>query len=276
MSSPEPPVLDYIPGGTIWDGVTEYLDSMPEGVILYACRMYQDGTRRFSETFGMVQPMEDMGNLISRNGWESIGIAVESPYTYQVDYRQGAFLGYDGLFSFDPPNQHYQIQLFREHASRFAHELDESQSLHTLQGGDEWKRLTIHQTLSAMIAVAARRYNEWEAIDPEELISGGTYDGTLLWKRNEADYIATDVTLCGQCDISTFARRFWFEADLNAFRRVWRQGIIYSADRTATPWAPEIFDVVLPPYEDAYDELDALYLSMVKHYDLVVGAQDHS
>ena len=37
--------------------------------------------------------------------------------------------------------------------------------------------------------------------------------------------------------------RFLKHADLPAFRRAWRQGIIYSADRTVTPWAPALFDV---------------------------------
>ena len=80
----------------------------------------------------------------------------------------------------------------------------------------------------------------------------------MLWKRNEQDYIDTDEALCGQCDGATFARRFLKKADLPAFRRAWRQGIIYSADRTVTPWAPELFDVATPPAEDFYDFYDAL------------------
>ena len=123
-------------------------------------------------------------------------------------------------------------ELFRAHAGRFAHQLDAAMGHHTMQAATENDRLTVHRTLAAMIGVAARRYAEWELIDPEELILGGTYDGTLLWKRNEQDYIDTDEALCGQCDGATFARRFLKKADLPAFRRAWRQGIIYSADRT--------------------------------------------
>ena len=147
---------------------------------------------------------------------------------------------------------------------------------HTMQAATENDRLTVHRTLAAMIGVAARRYAEWELIDPEELILGGTYDGTLLWKRNEQDYIDTDEALCGQCDGATFARRFLKKADLPAFRRAWRQGIIYSADRTVTPWAPELFDVATAPAEDFYDALDAAYDGMIDHYDEVSGAQDHA
>ena len=141
---------------------------------------------------------------------------------------------------------------------------------HTLQSAEESDRLTVHRTLSAMIGSAARRYDEWDLVDPEELILGGTYDGTLLWKRNEQDYIDVDAALCGQCAGATFARRFLKHADLPAFRRAWRQGIIYSADRTVTPWAPELFDVATSPAEDFYDALDDAYDAMIDHYDELV------
>ena len=36
--------------GMIWDGVTEYRDALPVGAThAWICRMYQDGTRRFSD-----------------------------------------------------------------------------------------------------------------------------------------------------------------------------------------------------------------------------------
>ena len=240
--------------------------------------MYGDGTRRFSETEGSTPEIGTDRLFIKRDrdGWESIGVAIENPGGSSNDYRHNGFLQYDGTMSREPPNQQYLLQQFRAHAARFAHQLDASTGLYTLSGGDDWKWQTIHRTLSAMIGVAARRYEVWDAIDPEELIVGGTYGGTLLWKRYEDNYIQTDVKLCGQCGISTFARRFWFHADLEAFRRVWRQGIVYSADRSVTPWAPEIFDVAPGPNEDYYDDLDAAYLLMVKHFDEVSGALDHA
>ena len=77
--------------------------------------------------------------------------------------------------------------------------------------------------------------------------------------------------LCGQCDIATFARRFRFNADLPEFRRLWRQGIVYIADRTTTPWSPDIFDVAQAPAADYYEELDSFYHLMLEHYDHVVG-----
>ena len=103
-----------------------------------------------------------------------------------------------------------------------------------------------------MIGSAWGKYLEWEAIDPQELIVGGTYDGTLLWKRNLPDYIAVDLGLCGQCKIATLARQFLFKADLSAFRSVWRQGIVYGINGWRRPrGVRELYDVpdqALPPY----------------------------
>ena len=190
--------------------------------------MYGDGTRRFSESESSTTNIYDrLVRKRDRDGWESIGVAIERSGQYRL--RATGFLAYDGTCPATPPNQHYQILNFRAHAGRFAHQLDAAMGHHTMQAATENDRLTVHRTLAAMIGVAARRYAEWELIDPEELILGGTYDGTLLWKRNEQDYIDTDEALCGQCDGATFARRFLKHADLPAFRSAWRQGIIYSA-----------------------------------------------
>ena len=96
------------------------------------------------------------------------------------------------------------------------------------------------------------------------MILGGTYDGTLLWKRNEQDYI-TPTPLCGQCDGATFARRFLKHADLPAFRRAWRQGIIYSAPHSdavgAATWLPR-------PRRTSTTRGRA-YDGMIDHYDTV-------
>ena len=271
----DPATLPLIPAGLVWDGVTEYQNPPPiAGVSTYLCRMYGDGTRRFSESEHATQLIYDrLVRKRDRDGWESIGVAIEQPSSRW--YNIG-FLAYDGTLTYEPPNQYYPILTYRAHAGRFAHQLDAAMGHHTMQAATENDRLTVHRTLAAMIGVAARRYAEWELVDPEELILGGTYDGTLLWKRNEQDYIDTDEALCGQCDGATFARRFLKHADLPAFRRAWRQGIIYSADRTVTPWAPALFDVATAPAEDFYDALDAAYDGMIDHYDTVSGAEDHA
>ena len=173
----------------------------------------------------------------------------------------------------DPPNQVTAIAAYRAHAARFAHELDAALGHHSLTSADERDSLIVRQTIAAMIGVAASRYAEWETVDPQELIVGGVYDGTLLWKRNEQDYIDTDIALCGQCNISTLARQLKKKGDLAAFRRGWRQGVIYGIDRTTTLWSPSTFALASSPVEDYYDELDAFYGLMIDHYDEVVGAQ---
>ena len=182
--------------------------------------MYMDGTAVSAIPVPSTNPNEDFEYTIANFGWNRLGIgyAIEQPY-YKKDGK--GFLNYDGTIAEldDPPNQHYQIFNFREHAARFAHELDAAMGHHTLASASEAEPLD-----RAALAVRhdrerlARRYAVWEAIDPQELIVGGEYDGTLLWKRNLQDYIDMDMALCGECEIATFARRFLFNADLPAFR----------------------------------------------------------
>ena len=160
MSDPAP-TLPLIPAGLIWDGVTEYQNVRPVDSTCWLCRMYGDGTRRFSESDGSRPDIYDrMVRKRDLDGWEIIGVAIESP-TYPNDRRNGnGFLHYDGTFSFldNPPDQHYQLQNFRAHAGRFAHQLDAAMGHHTMQAATENDRLTVHRTLAAMIGVAARRY----------------------------------------------------------------------------------------------------------------------
>ena len=149
---------------------------------------------------------------------------------------------------------------------------------HSLTGASEENWLITYQTLSSMIGSAWGKYLEWEAINPQELIAGGTYDGTLLWKRNLPEYIAVDLGLCGQCKIATLARQFLFKADLSAFRSVWRQGIVYGINMATTPWSPQLYDVpdqALPPYSAYYEDLDANYHLALNYYDEVVGPSEH-
>ena len=57
MTTPE---LPYIEGGTIWDGVTQYFHGLPPGQgTAWICRMYMDGTRRFSDTRHSTLPKRD-------------------------------------------------------------------------------------------------------------------------------------------------------------------------------------------------------------------------
>ena len=71
-----------------------------------------------------------------------------------------------------------------------------------------------------------------------------------------------------------FRPEFYFEADLAEFRREWRQGIIYSANRTTTPWSTALFDVAPGSVSDFHDELDNYFHKMLRHYAQVVAVQD--
>ena len=218
--------------------------------------------------------MDKLRYLRDTRGWERIGISIESPI---VNIQLNTvFLHYDGTTSLEPPNQHFVLLSYREHASRFAHQLDGVKGYHSLDEASEEDRLTVMDTLSAIIGSAWRHYAEWEAVDPEEMIIGGQYDGTLLWKRNEAYYVAIDEALCGKCDIATFGRQFLSKADLPAFRRLWRQGDVYAVNRTTDPWSPELFDVAPGNVGDFYDNLKANYRKALDYYDATTGAQDHA
>ena len=164
---------------------------------------------------------------------------------------------------------------FRSHAATFAHQLDDAMGHHSLTSSSEEDRLVTYQTLSAMIGSAWKRYKIWEATDPEELVIGGNNDGLPLWKVQEPEYLEMDEAICGQCDIATFARRFLFHADLVQFRSLYRSGVIYAVDRTATPWIPGLFDVATQPESVFYDLLATNYHEALQYYDEVVGASLH-
>ena len=51
---------------------------------------------------------------------------------------------------------------------------------------------TVKHSFIHLIGAAWQRYVEWATVDPEELIVGGNYDGTLLWRRYLDDHAATD------------------------------------------------------------------------------------
>ena len=168
-------------------------------------------------------------------------------------------------------NQIPWLQDFREHAARFAHQLDDSMGHHSLQSAELADRMTIYYTLRDMLGSAELRYKVWELVDPQELIHGGNYDGTPLWARTLDENQEIDRAICGQCDIATFARRALFNANIPLLRRLNRSGIVYSLDMTVTPWGARIFDVATQPESSFYDELIAQYHDLLVYYDTVVG-----
>ena len=283
MTSPEPGALPFISGGMIWDGITRYENVKPPGMaICYLLRMYEDGTRRFSESFGTGSPMRTMEIMVER-GWETtIGIAIEAPHRTidgeSINHHNGVgFLHYDGRINSDPANQYYYVNDFRAHAARYAQHLNETLNYDVLGSADEWKRIVVKQTMIALLGLGERRFAEWEAIGPEDLIVGGVYDGTLEWKRDEQAYKDTYTALCGQCDLDLYAQEFFFDADLPAFRDHGRQGVVFGANHATTPWAPLFFgsvDQTEQTVGEFYNELDLHYNRLLRHYAQVVAVQD--
>ena len=270
MASPKTDHLPLIPAGLIWDGVTEYQDVNPPGVgTVYLLRMYGDKTRRFSEHRGVANPITRLRDQ-TEAGWEQIGVTFQNPGRF---FDIG-FLGYDGVLSFEAVNQWFLLNQFREHASRFAHQLDDALGHHSLASSSEEDRMVTFQTLSSMIGSGWMRYKIWAATDSEELIIGGNFDGVPLWKRQEPEYVEIDELMCGQCKIATFARRFRFQANLPLFRRLYRSGIIYVANRETTPWEAIIFDVATNPVSTFYDQLEVEYHQALLYYDEIVGAAE--
>ena len=272
MASPKADHLPFIPAGLIWDGVTEYRDVRPPGVlVIFLLRMYGDGTRRFSEHRGENQPLTSLIRATA-DGWEQIGITFQDPGRF---FDIG-FLGYDGVLTFEPPNQYFAIKNFRAHAARFAHQLQSSMGHHDLASKSEEDRITIHQTLSRMIGAAARRYQKWYEVSPTEVVDGGTLDEELLWKRQQADYEEVHRKLCGRCEGDYFPVEMALDADLPAFERVNGHGEIYAPNRTAVPWQPELMELATSPYDEFYDELKTHFDLMVRHYLRDIGKLDRS
>ena len=244
-----------------------------------------DGSRRVIGDGGIFSIGTTVERVIEVNGsnvvfWGPNNIPGLKGAIYAA-IHDGYYLPYppaDGIAVFpveEPVNQVPELTSFREHASRFAHQLDDALGHHSLTSASEADRMVTYQTLSSMIGSGWRRYKEWDATDPQELIIGGNFDGTLLWKRERPAYIEIDRLMCGQCEIATFARRFLFHANLPLFRRLYRSGIIYVANRETTPWESTIFDVATNPVSTFYDNLDTEYHQALRYYDEVVGAAEH-
>ena len=280
MTSPELPIPL---AGMIWDGVTEYQNEAPSGTTFtWLCRMYADGTRRFSDAQAADREvMYHLRLFTDRDGWESVGVAIETPIQDpridRPDYRNGAgFLHYDGRVNANHANQFLDIQNYRAHAARFAHQLDSAWGNHSILSAEEADRLTTFNALADMIGSAWRRYKTWDATDPEELVIGGNNDGRLLWQVQKPEYDLIDAGLCGQCGQVEFMLEFLLSADLTAFRLAHRQGIVYTADRAATPWGLTPYDIATGPLGEFHVELRANFNEALAHYRHVVGVQDHA
>ena len=125
-------------------------------------------------------------------------------------------------------------------------------------------------TLSALIGSAWRRYDEWALVTRAELIVGGNYDGTLLWKREHGRICSNRYeALCQcDCDIADLCPPLPLHGEsAPAFRRL-HGGKVLSIPLTEDPdpWGAQTFDVATQPHTTFYDQLDADYRKAL--YDL--------
>ena len=273
MTSPE---LPFVPNGLIWDGATEYQNTNPDGFgTTYLLRMVGDGSRRYTAYNAVSNPMQwIIRRSTQEDAWGTIGVSYENGGRPLLDHGI-AYLDYDGSVGPEPVNQIPYLQDFRGHAARFMHQLDATIGHHSLQAAEENDRETIRQTIRDMIGAAWLKYNVWEVVDPEELIVGGNFDGTLLWKRSLEEMQGIDRLICGQCNFSNFARLCLTDMNIPLFRSLMHSGIVYTVNIETTPkWEPAIFDVATDPRSEYYDMIEAGALAARRHYDTVVGVQD--
>ena len=275
------PDLPPLYPGLIWDGVTQYEeppnDTQPStGIVVIST----DGSREIVKEWTHRNPMWKLNSLWSL-GERNLCITFENP-----DEKLGWYFDYNGDVVQDPVNQVPYLQKYREHASRFAHELNFGMGFKTSQDASARDRETTWDLFTASIGHVWHKYEDWESLDPEELIVGGVYDATLLWKRSLEDMAGYDAALCGQCDVSMYASRFMIKADLPSFRIYYNSGIIPTINRDTTPWSPHgvlaaaqtyglptqaAIDAALLEFFTGNEEY---YHKALEYYANIVGARD--
>ena len=82
-----------------------------------------------------------------------------------------------------------------------------------------------------------------------------------------------------QCNVDLYAQEFFFDADLPEFRDLGRQGFVYAADHSTTPWKHhELFgsvDQAEQTVGEFYIDIDAgLCRSLQRHYAHVIAPLD--
>ena len=143
----------------------------------------------------------------------------------------------------------------------------------TLDKAAEEDRLTAFHTISDVIGAAWRRYKVWDEIEPEELIVGGNYDGTPLWKRNGAGLHRHRLGSLRamrnrhDCPASSSAKRTsrcfaGCTAQASCTPSTWRRR--RSGKRRSSTWRRS-------RRASSTDELVDNYLEAHDHYDFVVG-----
>ena len=77
----------------------------------------------------------------------------------------------------DPVNQIPYLQLYQRNAAVSAHDLQVTLGNDILLSATADDHSTVKNAFIHLIGAAWQRYVEWAAVDPQELIIGGNYDG---------------------------------------------------------------------------------------------------
>ena len=269
MTSPANPFnVDYgyqFQDGDMWPRLSNHVDGD------FWIALAGDGSRRIVD-FRIIDisPGQFGQELYDRNPGRPIHYCRDARFPLGNNY-----VNYDWTTDTEIVNQIPALLVYQRNAAVSAHDLQVTLGTDVMQSATADDYNTVKNTFIHLIGATWIRYAIWEAIDPQELIVGGNYDGTLLWRRYLEDHAATDAALCGTCDIANYARRFYFHANLPLFRRLHRSGIIYSVDRSTNPWEATIFAVASQPESQYYDDLDTAYHEALRYYDENVGARLH-
>ena len=100
MTSPN---LPFVHSGLIWDGITEYQNSRPEGIVnIWLLRMLDDSSRRYTEYYGTTSPMEGLVHRSTQeDAWETIGVTYDDTVGDVLSDQRGRIPGL--RWQHDPP-----------------------------------------------------------------------------------------------------------------------------------------------------------------------------
>ena len=197
---------------------------------------------------------------------------------YFVDPTAVAYIDYDWSIVTEPVNQIPFLLEWKTFVARSAHEFDWTMSAHSMEGLSENEAWTVRHQMYGLISAPWILMLLLESTNPLEELGGN-----LLWKTYQGSVEEVLAGLCHECeDISTFARRFAHQANLELFRGALVQGKVYESDRNVTPWGLSdniVTQVVVPVGQTPtaekiaqfHRQSRAEYLNALRFYDTVVG-----
>ena len=217
--------------------------------------------------------------------WRSERRVDSSGYVHYIPHRETRYDGYVDLQGRHSPTPVNQIPFLREwkpFVARAAHEFDWTMSAHSMQHLTTNQKWTVESQMYGLIAAP------WQIIDLLENASDTEIDSftsDYLWKSYQTDAEDVLVGLCHECeDLSTFARRFAHEANLELFRGALVSGKVHQSDRDVSPWGlgtvmtEQLAPVGQTPSAESITGFHAdnkvEYLKALKYYDIEVGSAE--